>query len=176
MTAPRRKLAVVAREAGVSVSTVSKVLRAYPDVAPATRARVREALRRFGYPVENAATGVRREESALVDVVVAGAGRSWAGEVLAGLAERVREPGLAVVVTTVAPGSRVPRVWLEQVFARGTRGVIGLGAEFTDAQLGYLAAHEIPCVQVGPGAENTVGPALAVVLDGSAAVPVDLAG
>jgi DNA-binding LacI/PurR family transcriptional regulator len=172
MTAPRRKLAVVAREAGVSVSTVSKVLRAYPDVAPATRARVREVLRRFGYP----AARVRRDESALVDVVVAGAGRSWAGEVLAGLAERVRQPGLAVVVTTVSPGAPVPRVWLEQLFARGTRGVIGLGAEFTDVQRAYLAAHEIPCVLVGPDVEDGVSRALAVVLDGSAAVPVDLAG
>jgi DNA-binding LacI/PurR family transcriptional regulator len=176
MTAPRRKLAVVAREAGVSVSTVSKVLRAYPDVAPATRARVREVLRRFGYPVENPAAGVRRDESALVDVVVAGAGRSWAGEVLAGLAERVRQPGLAVVVTTVSPGTPVPRIWLEQLFARGTRGVIGLGAEFTDVQLAYLAAHDIPCMLVGPDAEDAVSQALAVVLDGSAAVPVDLAG
>ncbi|WP_350277978.1 LacI family DNA-binding transcriptional regulator [Kribbella sp. HUAS MG21] len=174
MTAPRRKLAVVAREAGVSVSTVSKVLRAYPDVAPTTRARVREVLRRFGYPLENPAAGVRRDESALVDVVVAGAGRSWAGEVLAGLAERVRQPGLAVVVTTVSPGTPVPRVWLEQLFARGTRGVIGLGAEFTDVQRAYLAAHEIPCVLVGPDVEDGVAQALAAVLDGSA--PRYLAG
>ena len=174
MTAPRRKLAVVAREAGVSVSTVSKVLRAYPDVAPATRERVREVLRRYGYPVSGA--GVRRDESALVDVVVAGtgavAGRSWAGEVLASLAERVREPGLAVVVTTVAPASPVPRVWLEQLFTRGTRGVIGLGAEFTDGQRAYLAAHEIPCVLVRPGTDDAVSQALAMVLRGSAAVPL----
>jgi DNA-binding LacI/PurR family transcriptional regulator len=172
MTAPRRKLAVVAREAGVSVSTVSKVLRAYPDVAPATRERVREVLRRHGYPVSVA--GVRRDESAFVDVVVAGAstvaGRTWAGEVLASLVERVREPGVAVVVTTVAPASPVPKAWLEQLFTRGTRGVIGVGADFTDAQRAYLAAHEIPCVQVRPGAEDAVSRALAAVLGGSAAV------
>ena len=68
MSAPRRKLAVVAREAGVSISTVSKVLRAYPDVAPSTRARVRDALRRAGYTLESGATSNRRDESTLVDV------------------------------------------------------------------------------------------------------------
>jgi hypothetical protein len=54
--------------------------------------------------------------------------------------------------------------------------VIGLGAEFTDVQLAYLAAHDIPCVLAEPGVEDVVSQALAVVLDGSAAVPVDLAG
>ena len=167
MSTPRRKLAVVAREAGVSVSTVSKVLRAYPDVAPATRERVRAVLRSAGYPAE---TAVRRDPSVLVDVVVASTERTWAGEVLAGLAERVRAPGLAVVVTTVTPGCPVPRLWLEQLFARGSRGVIGLDAEFTEVQRAYLAAHQIPCVQVDSGQD--ISSALATVLD----VPAELAG
>ncbi|MFI5694072.1 LacI family DNA-binding transcriptional regulator [Kribbella sp. NPDC051586] len=169
MSTPRRKLAVVAREAGVSVSTVSKVLRAYPDVAPATRERVRAVLRRAGYPVERP---VRREASVLIDVVVASTGTSWAGEVLAGLAERVRGPGPAVVVTTVTPGCPVPRVWLEQLFARGSRGVIGLDAEFTEVQRAYLAAHQIPCVLVDSGLDDAVSHALAAILD----LPAELAG
>jgi DNA-binding LacI/PurR family transcriptional regulator len=169
MSAPRRKLAVVAREAGVSVSTVSKVLRAYPDVAPATRERVRAVLRNAGYPVE---TAVRRDASVLVDVVVASTERTWAGDVLAGLAERVREPGLAVVVTTVTPGCPVPRLWLEQLFARGSRGVIGLDAEFTDVQRAYLAAHQIPCVLVDSGLGEAVSHALAAILER----PAELAG
>ncbi|MEU4197132.1 LacI family DNA-binding transcriptional regulator [Kribbella sp. NPDC026611] len=169
MSTPRRKLAVVAREAGVSVSTVSKVLRAYPDVAPATRERVRAVLRSAGYPVERT---VRRSASVLVDVVVGSTGTSWAGEVLTGLAERVREPGLAVVVTTVTPGSPVPRLWLEQLFTRGSRGVIGLDAEFTEVQLAYLAAHQIPCVVVDSGPGDAVSHALAAILE----IPAELAG
>ncbi|WP_432889912.1 LacI family DNA-binding transcriptional regulator [Kribbella sp. CA-245084] len=169
MSTPRRKLAVVAREAGVSVSTVSKVLRAYPDVAPATRERVRAVLRSAGYPVE---TAVRRHPSVLVDVVVGSTERTWAGEVLAGLAERVREPGLAVVVTTVMPGCPVPRLWLEQLFARGSRGVIGLDAEFTEVQRAYLAAHQIPCVLVDSGLDDAVSHALAAILE----MPAELAG
>lgn len=151
---------MVAREAGVSISTVSKVLRAYPDVAPATRTRVREVLRRSGYPVDCD----RREESALVDVVVASQSSGWAGDVLTGLADAARGPGLALVVTTVDGGEPVPRLWLERLFARGTRGVVGLDVEFTETQLAYLAAYEIPCVAVESG---TSGPeALAAVLDG----------
>ena len=36
----RVTLASVAAEAGVSLTTISKVLNGHPDVAPATRARV----------------------------------------------------------------------------------------------------------------------------------------
>lgn len=42
-------LAVVAREAGVSVPTASKVVNGREDVAPETRRRVTEALDRLGY-------------------------------------------------------------------------------------------------------------------------------
>jgi DNA-binding LacI/PurR family transcriptional regulator len=108
----------------------------------------------------------------LVDVVVASTERTWAGDVLAGLAERVREPGLAVVVTTVTPGCPVPRLWLEQLFARGSRGVIGLDAEFTDVQRAYLAAHQIPCVLVDSGLGEAVSHALAAILER----PAELAG
>src|SRR5215469_4195110 len=39
----------IAAEAGVSVSTVSKVLNGRTDVAPATRERIGQLLRRHGY-------------------------------------------------------------------------------------------------------------------------------
>ncbi|HEY3557573.1 MAG TPA: LacI family DNA-binding transcriptional regulator [Kribbella sp.] len=167
MSAPRRKLAVVAREAGVSISTVSKVLRAYPDVAPATRARVREVLRRAGYPADSDAAGHRRDESTLVDVVVAGRSSGWAGEVLAGLADAAREPGLALVVTTVNAGEPVPRLWLERLFARGTRGVVGIDVDFTDTQRAYLGAYDIPCVLLAATSTTPISEVLATLLDGT---------
>jgi len=45
----RTTLATVAASAGVSVATVSKVLNGRSDVAPATRARVKELLRTHDY-------------------------------------------------------------------------------------------------------------------------------
>ena len=39
----------LAKECGVSVATVSKALNNQPDIAPATRERIRAAARRMGY-------------------------------------------------------------------------------------------------------------------------------
>ncbi|MFD1273797.1 LacI family DNA-binding transcriptional regulator [Streptomyces kaempferi] len=49
MEARTATLAEIAREAGVSAPTVSKVLNGRADVAPATRTRVEELLRGHGY-------------------------------------------------------------------------------------------------------------------------------
>jgi DNA transposition AAA+ family ATPase len=42
-------IAVIAREAGVSAPTVSKVINGRSDVAPATRRRVEAVIRTHGY-------------------------------------------------------------------------------------------------------------------------------
>lgn len=70
-------LAVVAREAGVSVPTASKVVNGREDVAPETRRRVTEALERLGY--------VRRPRFDAGKAPAAGrSGRALVGEFLVG--------------------------------------------------------------------------------------------
>src|SRR5689334_23171771 len=67
--ARRTTLAAVARLAGVSVATVSKVVNGRSDVAPETRSRVRELLHRYDY----VAPALRRAEASLtVEVQFAG--------------------------------------------------------------------------------------------------------
>ena len=60
----------VAREAGVSRSTVSLVLRNSPLVADATRARVQEAIRKVGYVYNRGAAGLRTRQSQTVGLVI----------------------------------------------------------------------------------------------------------
>ena len=50
----------LAKECGVSVATVSKALNDQPDIAPATRERIRAAARRMGYLPGAAARNVAR--------------------------------------------------------------------------------------------------------------------
>ncbi len=102
-------LAVVAREAGVSVPTASKVVNGREDVAPETRRRVTEALDRLGYvrrPRFDTARAPR-----LVDLVVHSLDSSWSGAVLRGVEEAAYDAGLEVVVSAALdrPGPGAPR-------------------------------------------------------------------
>jgi DNA-binding LacI/PurR family transcriptional regulator len=158
------KLAVIAREVGVSVSTVSKVVNGRADVATATRARVQEALRRHGHrPAASPADGARLH-SALLDVVIHELDSAWAASLVSRAEKAAAARGLNLVVSTVQleHGRPVaPRRWLDQVAARGTCGVLGILADFTGAQVAYLRDRQIPCVVIDPPVEP--GPAVTTV-------------
>lgn len=57
-------MADVARLAGVSAQTVSRVSNGYPGVTEETRRQVRAAMRELGYRPNSAARALKRESSA----------------------------------------------------------------------------------------------------------------
>lgn len=62
----------IARQCGVSVSTVSRVLNDRPDVSPAVRSAVLEAVRSSNYVPNNSARDLVRVNSDAVGLVVRG--------------------------------------------------------------------------------------------------------
>src|SRR6185437_11024119 len=76
--APRVTLAEVADEAGVSLSTISKVLNGRRDVASSTRARVENLLEQNGYRRR----GNERRESSLLEVVFHELDSAWSMEIV----------------------------------------------------------------------------------------------
>ncbi|THV43048.1 LacI family DNA-binding transcriptional regulator [Glycomyces buryatensis] len=147
------KLAIIAREVGVSVSTVSKVINGRADVAAATRARVREALARHAYPLEPSRTRDAKVGSALLDVVIHELDSAWAATILTEVERAAAAQGLNIVVSTVQtelPTPVPPRRWLDQVAARGACGVLGILVDLTRAQVDYLTDAAIPCVVIDP--------------------------
>jgi DNA-binding LacI/PurR family transcriptional regulator len=151
-------LAVVAREAGVSVPTASKVVNGRQDVAPETRRRVTEALDRLGYvrrPRFDAAKPPR-----LVDLVVHSLESSWTGAVLHGVEEAAYDAGLDVVVSaglSRTRGGRPQHGWLDRLTVRGSAGVLFNLAELSQSQYAWLEAHRIPFVMIDPVAEPPPG-------------------
>ncbi|MEU0056615.1 substrate-binding domain-containing protein [Streptomyces sp. NPDC006334] len=147
-------LAVVAREAGVSVPTASKVVNGREDVAPETRRRVTEALDRLGYvrrPRFDAAKPPR-----LVDLVVHSLDSSSSGAVLHGVEEAAHDAGLDVVVSAAlsrTTAGRPQRGWLDKLTARGSAGVLFDLAELTPSQYAWLEQHRIPFVLIDPVVE-----------------------
>lgn len=144
-------LAVVARAAGVSVPTASKVVNGREDVAPETRRRVTEALDRLGYvrkPRFDAA-----KTPGLVDLVVHSLDSSWSGAVLQGVEAAAHDAGLEVVVSaglTRTRGGRPERGWLDKLIARGSSGVLFNLAELTASQYAWLEQHSVPFVMIDP--------------------------
>jgi DNA-binding LacI/PurR family transcriptional regulator len=108
----------VAREAGVGLGTVSRVLSESPNVAPATRRRVEAAMTRLDYRPSPAARALRRKRTDTLEIVVPMFTRDFYVEVLRGIEAALLETDFSLVIRTVErAGDR------DRVFARvGERG------------------------------------------------------
>ncbi|MFD5319267.1 LacI family DNA-binding transcriptional regulator [Streptomyces sp. NPDC127098] len=142
--------AEIAERAGVSVSTVSKVINGRSDVAPDTRARVEDVIRRHGHLRQKRRAG---GPAPLLELVFRQTRDAYAIEVINGVQRVAREHRLAVVLSELQGRHTPDQGWVEQVLARRPTGVISVFAVLTDAQSGQLRSRGIPFVLVDPGGE-----------------------
>jgi DNA-binding LacI/PurR family transcriptional regulator len=144
--AGRSTLTGIAAQAGVSVSTVSKVLNGRTDVAPATRDRIAKLLRGHGYQV---VAGMR---FGVADLLIGSLHGPWAEELIRGAVDAAREAGHSIVVTTVSTGAEFSD-WLERAARRGTDGVLSVLYLPTAAERNRLAGAHVPLIVVDPPTE-----------------------
>ncbi|MFE5093193.1 LacI family DNA-binding transcriptional regulator [Streptomyces sp. NPDC056638] len=142
-------LAEIARAAGVSAPTVSKVLNGRADVAPATRTRVEELLLLHGYRRRRGSTA----QSQLIDLVFHELDSSWAMEVVRGVENVAREEGLSLVLSESAGRLTPGQTWVDGVLARRPVGVILVLSDLTAAQRAQLTSRNIPYAVVDPAGD-----------------------
>jgi len=138
----------IARLAGVSVPTVSRVLNGRAGVALSTRERVEAVIREQGYRRPDTDT-----PAAIVELVFHALESLWALEIIRGVERVARAHELAVVLTEMEGRLTPGRAWTEQVLARRPAGVIAVFSELTVAQQSQLAARGIPLVVLDPTGE-----------------------
>ncbi len=149
----RATLSEVAVRAGVSISTVSKVLNGREGVSVDTRSRVSDLLREHRYNRRNSS----QPRMPLIEVVFDAIDNPWAHEVLVGVERIARENGLSLVVTaTEGRDAKSPR-WIESVLGRQPAGVILMIADISALDKDHLRARSIPFVIVDPAGDPTPG-------------------
>ncbi|WP_221350279.1 LacI family DNA-binding transcriptional regulator [Streptomyces beigongshangae] len=143
--ARRTTLADIARAAGVSVATVSKVVNGRSDVAPHTRTRVQELLRQHHYlaPVLRHTGAVR---TPTIEVQFKGGLTSYVAETLEGIIDSAAELGASVVISKA---SHAPH-WARDLVSAGRRAVIAITSVYTTAHLNELARSGLPLVVLDP--------------------------
>ncbi|WP_232248194.1 LacI family DNA-binding transcriptional regulator [Streptacidiphilus rugosus] len=142
-------LAEIAREAGVSAPTVSKVLNGRADVAPATRERVEELLRVHGYRRRRSAT----QAAPLLELVFHELESAWAMEVIRGVENVVREEGLSVVLSESSGRLSLGQSWVDGVLARRPTGVVLVLSGLDRALQEQLTSRDIPFVVMDPAGD-----------------------
>lgn len=138
-------LSEIAARAGVSVSTVSKVLHGRTDVAPATRDRLRRLLDDHGY---RAARG-----TGIVDLVIGGLASPWADALVGGAVDAGAAADCRIVINAVPGCGEFLDGTVGRITARGTDGVLIVHHLPTAEDRARLEARRIPLVVIDPPVE-----------------------
>jgi LacI family transcriptional regulator len=143
----RVTITAIAREAGVSVPTVSRVVNGRSDVSPQTRERVEELLRVHGYRRR----AVRSTERAnLIDLVFNDLDSPWAVEIIRGVEDVAHAAGVGTVVSAIHQRPASARQWLMNIRARATDGVILVLSDLAPPLQTELRRLDTPSVVVDP--------------------------
>jgi DNA-binding LacI/PurR family transcriptional regulator len=143
---PSLTLAEIARLAGVSAPTVSKVVNGRSHVGAETRALVEQVLQEQGYQHKRRAT----KDSALIELVFHQLAGVYPIEIIKGVQRVADEHSLAVVVSE-SQGKQTPRHgWIESVLTRRPSGVIPVFSDLSADQRIKLTGAGLPFVVLDP--------------------------
>jgi|SRR5581483_7720129 len=140
----------VARLAGVSVATVSRVANGRPDVAPATREEVLRVMRDHGFTTNRSARALSGGRTGLIGFTVPYVNESYFTAILAGAAEALHEQDQRVVLCPTHHEHEREVTLLERLMTGTTDGAILVLPEETGAELRGLRAQGYPFVVADP--------------------------
>jgi LacI family transcriptional regulator len=143
----RVTITAIAREAGVSVPTVSRVVNGRSDVSPQTRERVEELLRLHGYRGRSAKS---RPSAKLIDLVFNDLDSPWAVEIIRGVEDTAHASGVGTVVSAIHRRTTSARQWLQNMRARATDGVILVTSDMESPVGAELRRLDVPTVVIDP--------------------------
>lgn len=142
-------MADVARAAGVSQKTVSRVVNSAPNVSEAVRVRVLQAIDDLGFRPNAAARALVTQRTATIGIVTPGIPLYGPSAQLFGLERAAREAGYAVLIVSTAGGARSDlETAVDRLLALQVDG-LAIGAPVGGVQLSSAAFHGIPAVVVG---------------------------
>lgn len=148
----------VARAAGVSHQTVSRVLNDHASVRPETRARVLEVIDALGYRRNSAARALVTRRSGTIGVVTTRSALYGPTSVLLSVEAAARENGYFVsIVSLVDPNEAAMRGALEHFMDQLVEGVVVIGPSFDFIEAALRVGPRVPMVTVSALAERPEG-------------------
>lgn len=140
----------VAREAGVSVATVSRALRGLDRVSPTTRERVMKVARDLDYVASPTATSLASGRTEVVGVVTPFLTRWFFASLVSAIEKTLRRHGHHVLLFDLEDESYDSRLELNQnLLWRRVDGVITLNLPMTQGELDLLERLGLPAVAIG---------------------------
>ena len=151
----------VAREAGVSVATVSRVINSNGFVAAETKARVQAAIEKLSYSPNVYSRNLRKQESKMILVLLPDLENPFYGKIFTGMEQRARDDGYGLLIGTTNKDPIREHAQLKILDQKQADGVILLSPVLPPEALEqlnqrfpvvqcceYLEGADVPCVTI----------------------------
>ncbi len=117
------RLKDIAKRAGVSVMTVSKVLRDAPDISAATKNRIKGLAREMGYVPDSNARSLRTRTTRFLGVVISATTNPIFARILLAIEERAHEHGFEIILAHTLNREDREEACIRRLLARRVDGI-----------------------------------------------------
>jgi LacI family transcriptional regulator len=150
----------IAREAGVSVGTVSNVLNDNNNVALATRERVQQVIRRHNFRPSKVARSLSTHRTGTLGLIVSNISNPFSSELARGAIEAAQTAGHGLLVLGAAPDGLDLPAQVDTLVRQWVDGILITSEPLPDYKLSQLPCGNTPLVMMDyadPPHPNVVG-------------------
>lgn len=150
------KIEDVAKEAGVSIMSVSRVMRGVEGVSAAKRTEIRRIARRLGYSPNRVAGSLAAANSTLIGISVPTLFEAVFAEILDGMRSIFNKAGLQTIVETTDYIESYEEKWVERMISWQPAGVILSGVYHSKTTMERLRNAGIPTLEIWDYTDNPI--------------------
>ncbi|WP_240417442.1 catabolite control protein A [Paenibacillus periandrae] len=136
----------VAREAGVSMATVSRVVNNNPNVKPQTRKKVFEAIERLGYRPNAVARGLASKKTTTVGVVIPDISNTIFSELARGIEDIANMYHYNIILCNADKKKDKEIRVINTLLEKQVDGLLFMGGAVTDEHLQAFKTSSVPIV------------------------------
>jgi len=144
----------VAREAGVSMATVSRVVNNNPNVKPQTRKKVFEAIERLGYRPNAVARGLASKKTTTVGVVIPDISNTIFSEVARGIEDIANMYHYNIILCNADKKKEKEIRVINTLLEKQVDGLLFMGGAVTDEHIQAFKSSSVPIVLCATTDEN----------------------
>jgi LacI family transcriptional regulator len=136
----------VAREAGVSMATVSRVVNGNPNVKPTTRKKVLEAIQRLGYRPNAVARGLASKRTTTVGVIIPDISSMFYAELVRGIEDIANMYKYNMILTNSDKRLDKEIHLVNTMLEKQVDGLLFMGSQISEEHMEVFQTSPVPIV------------------------------
>ncbi len=142
------RLKDIARDLGVSVVTVSKVLRDHPDISVETKDRVLKRMKELNYRPNLAARALVTGRTYIIGLVVPDLVHPFFAQIAKGLSRELRKKGYNLVISSSEEDPELEQQEIDQLISRRVDALVVASAQWTVDSFHWIEEQKTPYVLI----------------------------